>query len=544
MKTSSLLCLPDTLLAGKPRISSLMNPELVAKDTIFAALEYALDSAMAMGVEYCEVSFDKNIDQVLSQRDKAIVGMGLGWREETNIGIRVFLKGSWGHASSNQFEKGEIGRITDRAVAQARANSQKKVNVNINWGDKDPVIGEYITPGIDPLSIPVEEKIDFVNSWRASVLDYRSQDYSVELGSNTVLSNQRNERGYVNSHGSKQYAITYRSFGFFSLGGRHKRMPSLSPSAEVYCRGMDFQQGGWEVFRDADVHGQIPYLIEKSAEDALIGISPVDVGRYTVVMNAPVVARIVGDTLVRGAELDRILGYEANATGTSFLGPNPYDHLGQEICNQLLTISANRLDEKGLASIPWDAEGVPVKEFDIVRDGVLVDLITNRETSFDLNKWYSVIDKPYMSNGCSSQQSSAHFPLSSPPNIKIASASEHDYDEADMISEVDKGYYISDFSGRELAFNTRTSFQRQDGIGIGTVREIVNGKLGNHVYIGMIYNIKEMLKGVASIGGERSVIATPLLVGKGQPRQNLGFTMSAPAMAFSNMAIIDPSRKS
>lgn len=521
------------VVASKPPGES---PELIPEDELFRLLNRALDIAESSGASYSEVSIDRRVSQGLGQRDDRVIGVSFGSTDQINFGIRVLFNGCWGHASSNQLEDEELVRVAEAALKQARANAAAKPR-DFSPDTFKGASGRYITPGIDPFTVPLEEKIDFLNSWRITVKDYRDTQFVANLGDSSILCS-RTERGYINSEGSQQYTVTYYGKGELILSGGFKNAQALSPSPPRWCGGLHDQQAGWDMFRNAMPHEQIPELVEESAQASMIGMAPVDIGRYDIVCNAQTTAFMLGSTIARASELDRALGYEANADGTSYLGPDPFDHLGSVVASPSVSITANRHLTTGLATTPWDSEGVPVKEFDLVREGQLVDYFTNREVSPVLQSWYEKNGKVIGSNGCSIQSNSGMFPLIGLPNIRITPSTNGGNEEA-LISGIKKGYYLPDF--RQLGVSS--SFQNQDGYARGLAREIINGKLGNYVSLGVMFNATELLKNTTGIGTDEDQKHIPFGYQKGQPAQAESCTIESVPMSFSNVAVIDPSRK-
>lgn len=519
--------------AGQPTDE---NPELIPEDELFRLLNRALDVASSSGASYAEVSLDRRLSQGLTQREGRVVGTSFASGDGIGFGVRVLFNGCWGHAASNQLEDQELVRVAEAALNQARANAAAKPR-NFSLGTTNGVSGRYVTPGIDPFSIPLEEKIDFLNSWRVTVMDYKHPQLVAKLGDCFIVCS-RTERGYVNSEGSRQYSVTYYGRARLALSGEFKNVQALSFSPLRLCRGLHEQQAGWDMFRNAKPHEQIPELVEDSARASMIGMAPVDVGRYDLVCDSQTTAFMLGSTVVRAAELDRALGYEANSSGTSYLGPNPFDHLGSTIASPSVSITANRHLKTGLATIPWDSEGIPVKEFDLVKNGQLVDYFTNREVSPMLQSWYEKKEKIPGSNGCSVQANSRSFPLTGLPNIKIMPPAEG-RDEEVLISEIKKGYYLPELEQAQVS----SSFQCQDGYATGLGREIINGKLGNYVRFGVMFNVTELLKGVAGIGAPKTQKHIPFHYRKGQPAGGGMCTFESVPIAFSDVAVINPLRK-
>jgi TldD protein len=79
-------------------------------------------------------------------------------------------------------------------------------------------------------------------------------------------------------------------------------------------------------------------------------------------------------------ELDRVLGYEANYAGTSFL---TLDKLGAgfKYGSPAVNIVADAFAPGGLGTFGFDDEGVPAQRWDIVREGTFKGYLTSRETA-------------------------------------------------------------------------------------------------------------------------------------------------------------------
>ncbi len=515
-------------------VSESDNPELIPKELMFSVVNRAMDAANSAGADHVEVSLSRSLWQNFDQPGVDVESLKVTDTAIVDVGVRVMINGRWGHASSNQFEgDDELIRIAKAACSQARANSKKKPR-HMDWVAAPTLVANYVSPGIDPIAITQEEKIDFINSWVASVQDYKSPNYTPKVG-RCILTNTRTERAFVNSSGSNLYSITYLLACTLPLVASMKNSRPMTQPQTHLCRGLMSQQAGWDVIRESRPHDQIPELIEKSALGSMISGAPVDIGRYDVVCSAATSAGIIAQSIVAASEIDRAIGLEANADGTSYLGPDLMMHLGSEVGNEHVNLSVNRTLERGLATIPWDAEGVPAKTFELVRKGKLVDYFTNRELSPLLNEWYSKNGVSMGSNGCSTASSSSDFPVVGPANIRMEPGKE-DVDEDELISEVKEGYLL-------MNVPTATSFQRQDGFMAGLGRKIVNGKLRDYVQLGALFNTTNLLKSVTGIGGKRSHSVIPLRVFKGQPVQELSYSVESVPLRFSNVAIIDPKRK-
>jgi TldD protein len=314
---------------------------------------------------------------------------------------------------------------------------------------------------------------------------------------------------------------------------------------------------GWEVFLDAQIPEQFSsgQIREELAQKVLLQSKPSTVGKYTLVCDGATIARILENTIGVATQLDRALGYEANAGGTSFLD-DPLTMVGQfQVASPLVTVTANRSAPQELATVKWDVEGVVPEPFPIVKEGVLVDFQTTREQAAWLAPCYQSHNLPVHSHGCAAAENAHVTPLQQMPNLALEpSPSAVGLEE--LVADVKDGILIEDGIVGEVDFQART------GLLSGAMREIKNGKVGNGLQGGVVlYTSQDLWKAIQAIGGT----ATQAVVGssafanfmdndfgqiyinranwKGQPSQLTSHSVRAVAATISNQALIDPSRK-
>jgi TldD protein len=84
------------------------------------------------------------------------------------------------------------------------------------------------------------------------------------------------------------------------------------------------------------------------------------------------------ESIGHATELDRVLGMEESLAGSSFA---TLDQLGTlRYGSELMTITCDNTLPGGLATMGFDDDGVPGQRWDLIRDGLLVDYQTDRET--------------------------------------------------------------------------------------------------------------------------------------------------------------------
>jgi TldD protein len=308
----------------------------------------------------------------------------------------------------------------------------------------------------------------------------------------------------------------------------------------VYAKGLVHAGKGWEMLADAKLLEQLPGMLDELEAKRPLPFRPVEVGRMTIVCDAATTAGLLDVTLGRATEVDRALGYEANASGTSYLGPDPLTMLGTAVANPMITVTANRSLPGGLATVKWDAEGVTPDDFPLVRDGTLVDYQTTREQAAWLAPWYQKAGTPAKSHGCANAGDASYLTMQMTPNLALAPASaastQAGYEE--LLAGITNGIALE-------GSTTTTDFQCRTGkISGGAIYQIRQGKrVAQLVNAGVLFDTAGLWKNVAAIGGPASVLHVPLRQTKGEPSQSTMHTVSSVPMVVNEMGVFDVMRK-
>jgi TldD protein len=246
----------------------------------------------------------------------------------------------------------------------------------------------------------------------------------------------------------------------------------------------------------------------------------------------------VSETLGPATELDRALGYEANAGGTSYLGPHPLNLLGTTVASSLVTLTADRSTPLGLATIGWDDEGVAPTAFPLIQKGVLVDYQTTREQATWLSAWYEKRGVPIRSHGCAMSPGALSVAMQHTPNL-ILQPGAADADVDDLIADLEHGLLVE-------GLQAKMDFQCNNGLGIlAGVTEIRHGKRVSRVRgAGLLFRSSEFWKNVQGLGGGNAMKwVSGFGSGKGEPRQGTPYSIAAVPALVKQLAIIDPMRK-
>ncbi len=497
----------------------------------------AVDAARSAGATYADVRLSRIVTQNMS-----IMGPDPRVRdgESYGFGVRALVDGYWGFASSPYWEEAEATALSKSAVAQAKANTTAGPRV-VDWASIPSVTGEWTSKGIDPFAISLEEKMDLMNGWLMVKFDTYYKDFIVEGGFGIGgLTFDREDWFVASTEGTAVRQTLYTTRGGYDISIHHRDPELARENGRARGDALEIhrQRGGWEVILEAKLPEQIPGMMDRAVKNMGIGVIPFDIGRFDVVFSGAATGQLLGETFGVATQLDRALGYEANAGGTSYLGPNPLKFLGTgTIASSLVSVQANRSDPSGLATVKWDQEGAMPQDFALIKEGVLVDYQTTREQVSWLKEWYGKTQRPVMSHGCAGGPSAIDLPLQHVPNLVMTPGASNETFES-LVSGIKRGVAV-------VAARPSLDYQAKNGmIANGYLREIVNGKLGDELLGGgILFNTHDLWNNVTAIGGPQSATVVEGTSRKGQPEQACAYSITAVPMVVKNVSVVDVQRR-
>ncbi len=486
-------------------------------------VQRALENARSAGANYADVRLThtraRNYDQS---------GRWVQDSESITVGVRALSGGYWGFASGPVWSPDEMARLGKEAAKQAKTNALGKPRTTELA--VIPVVRDahWTMPvAVDPFTVHPAQVYDMM----FGLSEYaKRRPYG---GASLQARFEVQDKSFGSSEGSYYTQRTYRSEGvgkvFYEESKQRKgadNLDSLSPAGV-----------GYELFNEAALRNEIDQVLEDIKADLSLPWKPVDVGLFDSVVSASAIADILSATVGAATELDRALGYEANAGGTSYLS-DPSEMLGRfPIGSPLLNVSANRNDPGGAATVGWDDEAVVPESFPVVTNGVLSDYQTTREGAGWLRDFYTKSGQPVKSHGCAHAPAGVDAPLSHTANLVMAPGSEpHTFDS--LYATLDKGLA---FKGLGISMD----FQQLSGLGISSgCYEIAKGKkvarLGG---AGTLFKAPEFWKSVRALGGSASAKTYGQRGSKGQPAQTAFHSVTAVPALLKEMTIIDVTRK-
>ena len=274
------------------------------------------------------------------------------------VGVRAFVDGAWGFASTSVLTLPAIDRAIAAATAAATAAAKRKKRKK--GGHAQPAAvpwqnGTYVSPGLEPLhSRSLADKIDLVMKTGGRITN-ASATYSELV----------DEKFIVTSDGARVHILDDKP----EL--RVNAVASLDGELQT-CTEASGKTGG---FGDLFMRRTALQMADKAAKTAtdLLKAPHVDGGRRQVILAPDVVGLLVHEAIGHTVEADFVLAGSAAA-----------GKIGHKVASDLVTLcdSGHSEYEAGAGGIVLvDDEGVPARKVTIIDRGVLRSYLHNRETA-------------------------------------------------------------------------------------------------------------------------------------------------------------------
>lgn len=500
-----------------PLDSSGRNRSAFALDRalLYDLADLALTAARQGGASYADLRIGETRREYAFAKDDRLESFDE--RASQGFGLRVLLEGCWGFYGARRLDPLSLRDGVERALENARA--VKRIQFQPIELERLPAHeAEWIMPmGVDPFDVPAGEKADLLLSIIASARDHGADFCSASFSAACE------ERFFANSLGSRIHQTRTRVAPIFQAtavdraSGRFATRDCLAPA-----RG-----AGWDYVVGAG-------LIEEAARAgeearAKLDARPVTPGDYDVVIDPTNLWLTIHETVGHSTELDRVLGWEANFAGTSFVKPHMLNEL--RFGSELMTIVADRAQPGALATIGYDDDGAPAEaaEFPIVEHGVF--------KNFQMALGQAHLIGLSHSNGCAYADSSTAFPIQRMPNISLKpNPQKCAFD--DLISDVENGIYVVG-AGSWSIDQQRDNFQ----FGGQLFYEIKNGKLGellrDGAYQGRTTQFWNSLSGLCDASAYH--LDGTFTCGKAEPMQLAPVSHGSPPALFRNVRVLNTS---
>lgn len=481
----------------------------------------AMDAARQGGASYADIRVAERHSFSL-YLDANNVAPDLEVKSTLSFGIRVIADGGLAFVHGTSPTIDSVTTAAREAMATARGYA-KLVTKPVEFLPLPSVTGEWSTPmKVDPFTVPLEDQAALLHAYNgASTRVYHAGTQG------TRFQWTRETRVFAASNGTlltqqlRYSEPMLRSGGDWMMGAVNFLPPRIG-----------YASGGYETVMIPGLQDDIKATAEEVARLARLPRRAFDVGRYPVVLDGATFGTVLGTTLGPALELDRVLGDEADASGTSFVSP-PMEQLGRVITSSALTVTAHR-NPPSYAAVKWDDDGTEAHEFPLVQSGRLVDYITSRSSAPALQRWYEQQGQPLRSHGCAVAGEAGHPVLVRSPHLTVAPAAQRATLE-DLYRDIPRGLLI------RYADNVATDQQLSSGslTWAGAMFEIEKGKIVRRIDgNGIQFGTSTFWKSLMAVGDANTTGMGTFYLSKGQPWRYVIRTATAPAGFFKDVNVI------
>ena len=476
--------------------------------------DWALGMAAAMGASHAEARIVDERTRSLGTRNGRVAVASDG--ESLGIGIRVLADGGWGFAATQELTRKGVEHCAALAVEIAKASARVQ-RQPVRLVDEPPAVAKWSSPcEIDPFTVPMEENFELLRKIDETLTAVEG----VTLAETSMIF-RRYEQWFYSSEGAvihQTRTTTGAGFAAHAFEGDSIQVRSYPNSF-----GGQYQNKGYELI------GELRLLenAERVAREcvALLKAPQCPEGCCDLVLDSSQLGLQIHESIGHPIELDRVLGYEANFAGTSFLTLDKLQTLryGSDVVN--VVADARPEHGPGLGTFLYDDEGVAAQCVPIITKGRFEGYLSSRDTAAMIGR--------SRSGGHMRAAGWARVPIVRMSNVSILPGDEPlSFDE--LIGSTDNGIYME--TNRSWSIDDkRYNFQ----FGCEAAWEIKGGKLGrmlrNPSYSGISTEFWNSMDAICD-RRQWTLWGTPNC-GKGQPEQSMGTGHGAAPARFRQVKV-------
>jgi TldD protein len=498
-----------------PQQPTAPGPDAAERDLVLMAL----DAARSAGASYADVRITRGNTESIAARERQITNVSK--TETYGIGIRALVGGSWGFAATRDLAKDSVVAAAKQAAAIAAGNDKVNPVKTALAPVKKVPDGRWITPHeIDPFTIPIEKKAELL---------FKTNEEALRIKNVRFVTSNINSIRESRLLGTTEGSLIQQTF--LRIGPQVNVTAVSTDNSDFQTRNSSIppRGAGWEYVLSQQMNENVLRWAEEAS--AKLTAAPAQPGTWDLVLHPSHLWLTIHESIGHPTELDRVMGYEANFAGTSFLSPP------EAILNKfrygppMMNIVGNRTEVGGCSTCGWDDEGVPAQSWLIVDKGILVNYQTTRE----LASWISNYTKVRESLGTSYGQNWGSIPFPRMPNVCLQ-PNPQDLSEEDVISATKRGIYIEgdgsfsiDQQRYNFQFGGQVFWEIKDGKRVRMLRDVAYQSRTPNFWNSM-----------ALLGGKSTYrLGAALNDGKGQPEQLNAVSHGCPIALFRNVNVIN-----
>jgi PmbA protein len=419
------------------------------------SVDRLLELALARGAKAAEVYAEQSVTRRVKVFRGAVEELTSARRK--GAGLRVFQDGSVGYAYASDLSEESLGEVVEIALANARVADHDPDSVLPAPRDKPAAVDVY-DAGLEQASD--EQRIELALAVEAAAL---AADPRVKSVDESVYADGDAQVFIANSGGVR---------GSFREGHCYAYAYVLGEQGGQIETGLSFTVGR----KPADLDPQRCGVEAATRAVELLGATKTQTTKTTVVLDPFVAASFFG-------VLSSALTAEAVQKGRSLFA----GRLGEQVAGPGVTLTDDGIHPDGLASAPFDGEGVPCRRTPLIADGVLQGFLYNVRTGHRDGR---------ESTGNGARGSYQTMPGVGPTNL-VLSGPQVPFDK--LIGAIEHGVLVTNAIGIHSGANPVSG---EFSVGISGLR-IEGGRVGQPVHeVTMAGDIVSMLRSIVALGDD------------------------------------------
>ncbi|MCD6450238.1 MAG: TldD/PmbA family protein [Thermotogaceae bacterium] len=420
-------------------------------------LKEALEFLKAKDVEYADARYEEHQREEIEVESAHL--KSFSYSQDKGVGIRVLFDGGWGFAATDTLSKNSVMKAAELALEIAK-ESARTAKEKVRLAEEPSHVDTFKSPAqVDPFSISKAEKIELLKE--ATSVMMKNEKVKRAVG---TMDFRKIHKVFVNTEGSDiEQDITISGAGIVAFAVSEEGFQVRSYPSSF---GGDYATRGWEFVQEMKLIENAEKVAGEAA--ALLSAPEIEPGEYDIIIDGQQMSLQVHESCGHPTELDRVFGSEISFAGGSFLQPELLNKLkyGSDIVN----ITADATLEGGLGSFGYDDEGVKARMSYLVKDGLFVGYLMDRQTAAKLG---------LRSNGAARADSWSNMPIIRMTNINLLPG---DKTLDELISEIDYGFLLATNKSWSID-DMRVNFQFATEIAY----EIKGGKLTGKIFKNPVY---------------------------------------------------------
>ncbi len=469
-------------------------------------LSLAIDHARSLGASYAEARYNRIEGSTIYLRTDKV--FGVTYRASEGVGIRVIYNGALAFISTSRLDGSSVRKAVERAIAMARALSGSVRKGATLSRERLGRASYEVKPKKSFDSMPQDLKISFLKELHKIALDSLKQ-----ASLSTLLisySESMEEKIVINSDGAYVRSRLPRIEGFINI-------VLSTPSRGTVNKWLEIGAvKGLEHIEEARLVDNMRETIVRMEEALIRGIEPPR-EKVDVVLGSEVVGLMMHEGIGHPLEADRVFGREAAQAGESYVKP---EMVGKaKLGNRYATIIDDPTIPGSSGFYLYDDEGVPARAKILYREGVITELLHNRETAPLMN---------VTSNAAARAASYASEPIVRMSNTYLAPG---DMGFEELIEDIDLGVYIKD----NMEWNIDDTRWQHRYVGLEAFL-IEKGELTRQIRNPVLeITTGDFLSSI--VAADKNLEFFPGTCGKGEPVQGIPVWMGGPNVRLSKIPI-------